>query len=61
MPVIYTCERSVFNKPDPKIKPHFDTNHCVTVLWEKEHLTAAAKKLTATIRATLPSEAKMGD
>jgi hypothetical protein len=60
-PVIYTCKTSVFNNPDPKIKPHFDTNHCVTVLWEEDDVPAAAKKLTATIRATLPSEAKMGD
>jgi hypothetical protein len=49
---------SVFNNPERKIKPHFDRNHCVTVLWEDEDLIAGRRKLTATIRATLPSGRK---
>jgi hypothetical protein len=55
--VIYTCEKSFFTSA----KTHFDTNHCTTILWEKENLPLAAKTLTATIRATLPQEARMGD
>ena len=56
-PVIYTCERSYFDKH----KPHFDTNHCQTILWSESELDAAAEELKATIRATLPTEAVLED
>jgi hypothetical protein len=56
-PVIYTCEKSKFEK-DP---PHFDTNHYLTVKWDGENPKEAAEELKATIRATLPSEAKLTD
>lgn len=57
-PVIYTCERSVF---DDKTKgTHFDTNHHLTVIWDKNAPETAARKLKDTIRATLP-DAKMSD
>jgi nucleoside 2-deoxyribosyltransferase len=58
-PVIYTCRKDVFD--DPKAKPHFDTNHHLTVVWDPSDLTAAAMGLKTTIRVTLPSEAKLDD
>jgi len=58
-PVIYTCRRSFFDNPDTK--PHSDTNHCVTIIWDESRLVEAGVKLTATIRATLPAEARMSD
>jgi nucleoside 2-deoxyribosyltransferase len=56
-PVIYTCEADQFEKQ----KTHFDTNHCLTVPWSLNDLPAAENRLVATIRATLPAEAKMED
>lgn len=56
-PVIYTCEKKYFDEH----KTHFDTNHHLTIVWEVEKLEEAAKRLKATIRATLPDEAKMTD
>jgi len=58
-PVIYTCRKDVFD--DKSKGPHFDTNHHLTVVWSPDDLAAAEAKLTATIRATLPDEAKLGD
>ncbi len=54
-PVIYTCKKDVFNKT------HFDTNHHLTVIWDAANLQEAANELKATIRATLPDEAKLSD
>lgn len=61
MPVIYICEESKFN--DKSKTTHFDTNHHLTVLWkdDNEGLKKFAEDLKATIRATLPSEAKWED
>lgn len=56
-PVIYTCERSKFRRD----KTHFDTNHHLTIIWDKEQPEDAANTLKATIRATLPDEAKLID
>ena len=56
-PVIYTCEKSVFDQK----QTHFDTNHLHTVLWEPENPGEAANELKATIRATLPHLAKLED
>jgi len=56
-PVIYMCERSVFDEKST----HFDTNHFHTILWEAAAPEAAADKLKNTIRATLPAEAKLQD
>jgi hypothetical protein len=56
-PVIYTCEQEKFDKT----KTHFDTNHHLTVMWDKSKPTVAAEKLKVTIRATLPDEAKLTD
>ena len=60
-PVIYTCEKAVFEYPDHKKGPHFDTNHLVTVLWDESNLSAAAEELKTRIRVTLPHEAKLED
>lgn len=57
-PVIYTCRRSVFEHPDTK--PHFDTNHHLTVVWDPSQPGEAVRQLKATIRATLP-EARQQD
>ena len=56
-PVIYTCEKSKFEKQ----KTHFDTNHHLTVVWDKDHPELAVEQLKAIIRATLPDEAKLTD
>ena len=57
--MIYLCEKSVFD--DEKKRPHFDTNHCQTVVWEEENPKECARQLKATIRVTLPGEAKQTD
>lgn len=56
-PVIYTCERLKFEES----KTHFDTNHHLTVIWDKDNPQQAGEELTATIRATLPSLARKVD
>ena len=56
-PVIYTCEKAKFEMD----KTHFDTNHHLTVIWDKENPAEAAEDLKATIRATIPDEAKLTD
>jgi hypothetical protein len=56
-PVIYTCEKSKFEMD----KTHFDTNHHLTVIWDTENPGEAAERLKATIRATIPDEAKLTD
>jgi hypothetical protein len=58
-PVIYTCEKSVFD--DRTQGTHFDTNHHLTVVWEAASPATAVSKLKATIRATLPDEAVLSD
>lgn len=55
IPVIYTCREDTFSKI------HFDTSHLNTIVWDPSNLDAAASHLAATIRATLPMEAKMED
>lgn len=56
-PVIYTCRKDAFNTEGT----HFDTNHHLTVMWDPEYVGEAVEKLKATIRATLPEDAKMSD
>jgi len=58
-PVIYTCHKDVFD--DPKTKPHFDTNHYLTVVWDPKNPAAAAEQLKTVIRVTLPTEALLAD
>ena len=54
-PVIYLCEKNHFDN----FKTHFDTNHHTTVIWVEDDMQTAMEKLKATIRATLPTTAKM--
>jgi hypothetical protein len=56
-PVIYTCRKQEWDAN----KSHFDTSHLNTIIWDPENLQDAGTRLTATIRATLPAEAKMTD
>lgn len=58
-PVIYTCRKDVFD--DPVTKPHFDTNHYLTVVWDPADPAAAAEQLKTVIRVTLPTEAALVD
>lgn len=54
-PVIYTCKKSVFDGNVANItKPHFDTNHHLTILWEADTPQNAADQLKETIRFTIP-------
>lgn len=53
-PVIYICEKDKFDTT----KTHFDTNHHLTIMWDKDNLPKAGQELKATIRATLPHLAK---
>lgn len=55
-PVIYTCDRAEFRQV-----AHFDTNHHLTVMWDEQDTAKVAEELKATIRATLPTEARLGD
>lgn len=56
-PVIFTCERGKFEDE----ATHFDTSHHHTVTWAEGQPEEAARDLTATVRATLPAEARMTD
>lgn len=56
-PVLYTCRRDHFDDPGT----HFDTNHHHTVCWDAADLPDAQRRLTDTIRATLPAEAVLED
>ena len=56
-PVIYACDKASFKATTT----HFDTNHHLTILWEKDHINEALDELKATIRATLPDEAELQD
>jgi len=56
-PVIYTCEKKKFDE----LKTHFDTNHHLTIPWDASNPQKAAEKLKATIRVTLPDQAKLSD
>jgi len=56
-PVIYTCEKTKFET----CKTHFDTNHHLTLQWDSNGSTEMVEELKATIRATLPAEAKLAD
>jgi hypothetical protein len=57
IPVIYTCEKAEWEKN----KPHFDTSHMATIIWDGADLKKAEDDLVAMIRATLRGEAKQTD
>jgi nucleoside 2-deoxyribosyltransferase len=48
-PVIYLCEKSKFDQA----KTHFDTNHCTTVIWERDNVEQFKNELIATLRRSL--------
>lgn len=50
-PVIYTCEKQAFDAKDTR--PHFDTNHHLTVIWSTDDPADSVRRLKATIRATI--------
>jgi hypothetical protein len=54
-PVVYMCSRDVWKTQ----RTHFDTEHMHTIIWDATDFQRAAKTLRATIRATLPNEARM--
>ena len=58
-PVIYTCRKDVFD--DEKKRPHFDTNHHLTVVWDPAALDEAMTQLKTVIRVTLPAETILED
>lgn len=54
-PVIYTCEKSVFDGKAADIaRPHFNTNHHLTIVWDATDPQAAANRLKDTVRFTIP-------
>lgn len=55
-PVIYLCEQSVWD--DQEKRPHFDVNHCTTVMWNEEQTDSFRKQLIATIRNSLRDSQK---
>ena len=52
-PVVYLCEEEKFH--DAETRPHFDTNHCTTILWSKSRNNDDKFKriLIATLRQSL--------
>jgi len=57
--VIYTCNKDIFDNEEKR--PHFDANHHLTIVWDKNKLDEAAEELKACIRSTFPEEANMED
>jgi len=54
-PVIYICSKEAFGNPETK--PHFDVNHCQTVMWENGQEKQFLDQLAATIRNSLSHKA----
>lgn len=57
IPVVYTCEHGAMSAKTL----HFDTRNCTVVPWTEAEPEKAADMLTATIRNSLPDEAKLED
>jgi nucleoside 2-deoxyribosyltransferase len=51
-PVIYLCKQAVFD--DESSRPHFDTNHHLTITWDISKPDDFASRLKATIRFSIP-------
>lgn len=51
-PVIYLCEKEVFEAD--RGRPHFDVNHCTTVIWSRTDLAEFKQQLIATVRNSVP-------
>ena len=60
LPVIYVCERKMWENEDRSMRPHFDTNHMNTVVWKDGELDQARVRLRNMIRDTFPAEATIG-
>ena len=62
-PVFYICDKTVFDKHHQTEKRkktvHFDVEHHDIIVWEENNPKAVADQLLASIRNTLPDEAKM--
>ena len=50
-PVIYLCEQAVWD--DLNQRPHFDVNHCTTVMWSETNPDVFVEQLVATINNSL--------
>lgn len=61
LPVIYTRRNDVFKFTRKDERPHFDTNHTTMMVPHPNNLDDSGKELTATIRNTLPADAKLDD
>ncbi len=48
-PVLYLCERTKFDER----QTHFDTNHCTTVIWQRDKPEIFTAELVATLRRSL--------
>lgn len=48
-PVVYICEKEKFDQA----QTHFDTNHCTTILWERDDSETFKQQLVATLRRSL--------
>ena len=48
-PTIYTCEKGKFEK----VKTHFDTNHCTTILWSSDKPQKFREQFVSAIRRSL--------
>lgn len=59
-PVVVVCEQGCLD-PASTNRLHFDTNHMQAVPWSEGMESEFCEALKATIRATLPAEAKMID
>ncbi len=63
-PVLYTCREEFFCKTGEFADlggAHFDTNHCLTILWKADALEHAAEQLKNAIRLTLPTITNASD
>lgn len=50
-PVIYLCEKAVWDNLAQR--PHFDVNHCMTVMWSEEQAESFHQQLVATVRNSI--------
>jgi len=57
-PVIYLCKKAAFE--DKNTRPHFDTNHHQTIIWDQATMPTDMDSLVATIRFSIP-EARQSD
>ena len=60
-PVFYICREDILKNPSHVDHPHFDIRQQLIVPWNPDDPAPAMETLTATIRATLPAEARMQD